>query len=67
MKAMCDRSQMFESLIYERSKAVFEYSGYPTTLPHQLEARPFLMARSALRRIEVIDADLEGISQHSKF
>lgn len=29
MKAMCDRGGMFESLIYERSKAVFEYFGLP--------------------------------------
>ena len=29
MNAMCDRGEMFESLIYDRSKAVFEYFGLP--------------------------------------
>ena len=29
MNAMCDRAQMFEHLIYDRSKAVFEYFGLP--------------------------------------
>jgi len=29
MNALCDRAQMFESLIYDRSKAVFEYFGLP--------------------------------------
>ena len=26
---MCERAEMFERLIYERSKAVFEYFGLP--------------------------------------
>lgn len=29
MNAMCDRAQMFERLIYDRSKAVFGYFGLP--------------------------------------
>ena len=29
MNAMCDRGEMFESLIYDRSKAVFEFFGLP--------------------------------------
>ena len=29
MNAMCDRGEMFESLIYDRSKAVFEYFALP--------------------------------------
>ena len=29
MNAMCDRGEMFESLIYDRSKAAFEYFGLP--------------------------------------
>ena len=29
MNAMCDRGEMFESLIFDRSKAVFEYFGLP--------------------------------------
>jgi hypothetical protein len=29
MNAMCERAQMFEHLIYARSKAVFEYFGLP--------------------------------------
>ena len=29
MNSMCDRGGMFESLIYDRSKAVFEYFGLP--------------------------------------
>ena len=33
MNAMCDRGQMFESIIYDRSKAVFEYFGLPYDAP----------------------------------
>ena len=33
MNAMCDRGEMFESLIYDRSKAVFEYFGLPYDAP----------------------------------
>jgi hypothetical protein len=33
MNAMCDRAQMFEHLIYDRSKAVFEYFGLPFDAP----------------------------------
>ena len=29
MNLMCERAKMFESLIYERTKAVFEYFGLP--------------------------------------
>ena len=29
MNLICDRGQMFERLIYDRSKAVFEYFGLP--------------------------------------
>lgn len=33
MNAMCDRGEMFESLIFDRSKAVFEYFGLPYDAP----------------------------------
>ena len=33
MNAMCERAQMFEHLIYDRSKAVFEYFGLPFDAP----------------------------------
>jgi hypothetical protein len=29
MNAMCERGEMFERLIFDRSKAVFEYFGLP--------------------------------------
>jgi len=29
LNMICDRDQMFERLIYDRSKAVFEYFGLP--------------------------------------
>ena len=29
MNMICERGQMFERLIYDRSKAVFEYFGLP--------------------------------------
>lgn len=33
MNLICDRGQMFERLIYDRSKAVFEYFGLPFDAP----------------------------------
>ena len=33
MNAMCERAQMFECLIFERTKAVFEYFGLPFDAP----------------------------------
>ena len=33
MNVMCDRGEMFERLIYDRSKAVFEYFGLPFDAP----------------------------------
>lgn len=33
MNIICDRGQMFERLIYDRSKAVFEYFGLPFDAP----------------------------------
>lgn len=33
MNAMCERAEMFERLIYERTKAVFEYFGMPFDAP----------------------------------
>ena len=33
MNAMCDRGEMFEQLIYDRSKALFEYFGLPYNAP----------------------------------
>ena len=33
MNVMCDRAGMFERRIYERSKAIFEYFGFPFSAP----------------------------------
>ena len=33
MNALCERGEMFERLIYERSKRVFEYFGLPFDAP----------------------------------
>lgn len=34
-QSMCDRREMFESLIYDRSKEVFEYFGLPYEAPRR--------------------------------
>jgi hypothetical protein len=33
MNILCERDQMFERLIYDRSQAVFEYFGLPWDAP----------------------------------
>ncbi len=33
MNTVCERAEMFERLIYDRSKAVFEYFGLPYDAP----------------------------------
>ena len=33
MNRICDRGQMFEQLIYDRSKALFEYFNLPFDAP----------------------------------
>ena len=40
MNAMCERVQMFEHLIYDRSKAVFEYFGLPYDAMRPPEPEP---------------------------
>jgi hypothetical protein len=37
MNAICEQGQMFERLIYDRSKAVFEYFGLPYDARRQLD------------------------------
>ena len=38
MNLMCERAEMFEERIYDRSKAVFEYFGLPFDAPAPREA-----------------------------
>ena len=39
MNQICDRGEMFERLIYDRSKAVFEYFNLPFDAPPPPETR----------------------------
>jgi hypothetical protein len=40
MNLMCERANMFERLIYDRSKSVFEYFGLPFDAEPPSETRP---------------------------